>query len=237
MQYLSDQICVWTQTQAAQPRDACGAPWRSYLAGDSVSQLALLTGSARLANTMSAGVDARTLRSKLEQQAKQAMSAQQPADVNVYMRWALLLQAELRRLSTTIESERAETRALSEQNLVLRDRLAIHAPGHPLLAGKGVGAGAAAAAASSRAAALRAAQRSSSQAPSAGTSDSSTPNRGSSTFSTAAGPRRRRRRRWSRTRSPGRGGANSSASARRRTGSRPWASCRGRRGRAEDLRI
>ena len=98
---------------------------------------------------MSAGVDARTLRSKLEQQAKQAMSAQQPADVNVYMRWALLLQAELRRLSTTIESERAETRALSEQNLVLRDRLAIHAPGHPLLAGKGVGAGAAAAAASS----------------------------------------------------------------------------------------
>ena len=42
---------------------------------------------------MSAGVDARTLRSKLEQQAKQAMSAQQPADVNVYMRWALLLQA------------------------------------------------------------------------------------------------------------------------------------------------
>ena len=98
---------------------------------------------------MSTGVDARTLRSKLEQQAKQAMSAQQPADVNVYMRWALLLQAELRRLSTTIESERAETRALSEQNVVLRDRLAVHAPGHPLLAGKGVGAGAAAAAASS----------------------------------------------------------------------------------------
>ena len=37
---------------------------------------------------------------------------------------------------------------------MLRDRLAIHAPGHPLLAGKGVGAGAAAAAASCQAAAL-----------------------------------------------------------------------------------
>lgn len=127
---------------------------------------------------MSAGVDARTLRSKLEQQAKQAMSAQQPADVNVYMRWALLLQAELRRLSTTIESERAETRALSEQNLVLRDRLAIHAPGHPLLAGKGVGAGAAAAAASSSSGgAPSGTAQQQPEAPSAGTSELlSTPN-------------------------------------------------------------
>ena len=102
VRYLSDQICVWTglswidaDAGGGAARDACGAAWRSNLAaaGDSVSQLALLTGSARLAITMSAGVDARTLRSKLEQQAKQAMQ-QQPADVNVYMRWALLLQAE-----------------------------------------------------------------------------------------------------------------------------------------------
>ena len=45
VRYLSDQICVWTWTGGA-ARDACGAPWRSNLAaaGDSVSQLALLTG-------------------------------------------------------------------------------------------------------------------------------------------------------------------------------------------------